>query len=302
MPSNLSLAGVFPPVVTPFKENGDLDTAALRANLEKLNQQPLAGYVLGGSNGEFTSLTVQERLEVVGVGRELTPPGRLLIAGSGLESTRATLHLTEKMAKLGADVVIVVTPGYFKAKMTAAALEAYYREVADHSAVPVLLYSVPANTGVDLPAAAVAKLAAHPNVIGIKDSGGDITQIGQMVQDCTAVRPDFQILAGSAGFFLPALAVGAVGGVMALANIAGPQLHAVYAQFLAGDLAGARAAHLRLIEANTAVTARFGVAGLKAAMHMLGCAGGWVRGPLLPLPEDDQVILRGILMKAGVLS
>ena len=301
MPS-LSLAGVFPPVVTPFKENGDLDPAALRANLEKLNQQPLAGYVLGGSNGEFTSLTVQERLEVVGVGRELTPKDRLLIAGSGLESTRATLHLTEKMAKLGADVVIVVTPGYFKAKMTAAALEAYYREVADHAAVPVLLYSVPANTGVDLPAQAVAALAAHPNVIGLKDSGGDITKIGQMVSDCAAVRPDFQILAGSAGFFLPALAVGAVGGVMALANLAGPQLQAVYTRFPAGDLAGARALHLRLIAANTAVTARFGVAGLKAALNMLGYAGGWVRGPLLPLPADEQAVLRGILVKAGLLA
>lgn len=298
----VSFAGVFPPVVTPFHENGDLDPAALRANLLRLNQQPLAGYVLGGSNGEFSSLTVQERLEVVGVGREVTPRDRLLIAGSGMESTRATLHLTEKMARLGADAVIVVTPGYFKTKMTAAALEAYYREVADQAAVPVLLYSVPANTGVDLPAAAVARLAAHPNVAGLKDSGGDITKIGQMISDCAAIRPGFQILAGSAGFFLPALAVGAVGGVMALANIAGPQLHDVYARFQAGDLAGARAAHLRLIEANTAVTARFGVAGLKAAMQMLGWSGGWVRGPLLPLAEDEKPVLRAILVKAGLLN
>lgn len=297
-----SLAGIFPPVATPFKENGDLDLDGLRANLEKLNAQPLAGYVLGGSNGEFTSLTVAERLEVVSAARGVIPRDRLLIAGSGLESTRATLDLTEKMAGRGADVVIVVTPGYFKAKMTAPALEAFYREVADHSAAPVLLYSVPANTGVDLPAEAVAKLAAHPNIIGLKDSGGDITKIGRMVYEAGAVRPDFQVLAGSAGFFLPALAVGAVGGVMALANIAAGPLHAVYAKFQAGDLAGARAAHLRLIEANTAVTARFGVAGLKAAMDLLGYRGGRPRGPLLPLAEDEKTILKGILIKAGLAT
>jgi 4-hydroxy-2-oxoglutarate aldolase len=273
----------------------------LRSNLEKLNGQPLAGYVLGGSNGEFTSLTIEERLEVVKAARQVTPSDRLLIAGSGLESTRGTVDLTKRVADLGADVAIVVTPGYFKARMTAAALEAHYRQVADAAAIPILLYSVPANTGVDLPAAAVARLAAHPNIIGLKDSGGDITKIGQMVYDCGASRPGFQILAGSAGFLLPALSVGAVGGVLALANIAAGRLHELYKKFQAGDLAGARAIHLPLIEVNTAITARFGVAGLKAAMDMLGYFGGAPRLPLLPLAEEDRVTLRNILVKAELL-
>jgi 4-hydroxy-2-oxoglutarate aldolase len=297
MTTRPSLAGIIPPVVTPFAANGDLALDQLQANLTRLNDEPLAGYVLGGSNGEFSSLTIEERVQVVAAAREVTPRDRLLIAGSGLESTRGTIELTERVAQLGADVAIVVTPGYFRAKMTPEALEAHFTAVADAAPIPVLLYSVPANTGVDLPAASVARLARHPNVIGLKDSGGDITKIGQMVHD---TPPGFQILAGSAGFLLASLAVGAVGGVMALANIAGRQLHELYARFQAGDLAGARAAQLPLIALNSAVTARFGVAGLKAAMEMLGYHGGVPRAPLLPLPEADRATLRKIMLEAGL--
>jgi 4-hydroxy-2-oxoglutarate aldolase len=297
MTNRPSLAGIIPPVATPFAPDGDLALDKLQANLSRLNGEPLAGYVLGGSNGEFSSLTVEERLEVVAAAREVTPRDRLLIAGSGLESTRGTIALTERVARLGADVAIVVTPGYFRAKMTAEALEAHFVAVADAAPIPVLLYSVPANTSVDLPAAAVARLARHPNVLGLKDSGGDITKIGQMVHD----TPDeFQILAGSAGFLLAALAVGAVGGVMALANIAGRQLYELYARFQAGDLAGARAAQLPLIALNSAVTARFGVAGLKAAMEMLGYHGGAPRAPLLPLASSDRATLQRLVAEAGL--
>jgi 4-hydroxy-2-oxoglutarate aldolase len=293
-----SLAGVFPPVATPFKANGDVDFDGLAGNLEKLNKQPIAGYVLGGSNGEFTSLSVDERLEVVKLARQLTPKDRLLIAGSGMESTRGTLELTEKVAALGADVTIVVTPGYFKTKMSPEALEDYYRQVADASPIPVLLYSVPANTGVDLPASTVANLSQHANVIGLKDSGGDITKIGLMSH---TTRDGFQLLAGSAGFLLASLVVGAVGGVMALANIAAPQLYELYKLYNEGDLAAARALQLKLIEVNTAVTARFGVAGLKHAMSQLGYAAGLPRSPLLPLNDADKKTLDSILVRAGLL-
>jgi 4-hydroxy-2-oxoglutarate aldolase len=299
MTSSPSLAGVIPPVATPFTPAGDMDLDGLQFNLERLNREPLAGYVLGGSNGEFSSLSIDERLKVVELARQVTPRDRLLIAGSGLESTRGTIELTERVAKLGADVAIVVTPGYFRAKMSAAALEAHFTQVADASPIPVLLYSVPANTGVDLPAAAVAKLARHPNIIGLKDSGGDITKIGQMINDTPA---GFQILAGSAGFLLASLTLGAVGGVMALANIAGRQLHELYACFQSGDLAGARAVQLPLIALNTAVTARFGVAGLKAAMEMAGYKGGAPRAPLLPLAEEDWATLRQIMEQAGMFA
>jgi 4-hydroxy-2-oxoglutarate aldolase len=295
---SISLAGVFPPVVTPFTENGDVHYDALQANLEKLNREPLAGYVIGGSNGEFTSLTIEERWETVRLAKQVTPPGRLLIAGSGAESTRATIDLTERMARLGADVAIVVTPGYFKGKMTAAALEHHYRQAADASPIPILLYSVPGNTGVDLPVPAVAKLAPHPNIIGMKDSGADMVKMGQMLNEAPK---DFQLLTGSASAFLASLALGAVGTISALANIWAGRLDQLWACFKQGDLAGARAIQLPLIEVNAAVTSRFGVAGLKAAMDMLGYYGGTPRSPLMPLSDDEHAALKGILTKVGLV-
>jgi len=293
----LSLAGIFPPIPTPFKPNGDLDLDALQSNLTKLNAEPLAGYVVGGSNGEFSSLSIEEKLAVVRAARQVIPKDRLLIAGSGLESTRGTIELTAKMAQLGADAVLVVTPGYFRNKMTSAALENHYTQVANTTPLPIILYSVPANTNVDLPASSVIKLAAHPKIIGLKDSGGDIVKIGHMLAEVPA---DFQIVAGSAGFLLATLVLGGVGGIMATANIAARPLHTLYTKFQAGDVSGARAIQLPLIEVNTAVTARFGVAGLKAAMDMLGYYGGPPRPPLLPLTEDEHETLRKILLK-GVL-
>jgi len=294
----LSLAGIFPPVTTPFRPNGDLALDHLRATLERMNTLPLAGYVLGGSNGEFTSLSVEERLAVTTLARDVTPTTRVLIGGSGMESTRGTIALTKQIAAIGVDAVMVVTPGYFQARMSGPALEAHYLAVADASPVPVLLYSVPANTGVDLPQDAVARLSAHPNILGLKDSGGDITKLGWMVG---ATRPGFQILAGSGGFLLPALAVGAVGAVAALANIAGGEMAEIVRRFHAGDLADARARQWRLIELNTAITRRFGVAGLKAAQDLLGWYGGPPRAPLLPASAEERAVVQHVLIETGLL-
>jgi 4-hydroxy-2-oxoglutarate aldolase len=297
--SHISLSGIFPPILTPFKANEEIDFDHLQSNLERWNKEPLAGYVVGGSNGEFVFLTVEERVQVVRAARQAIPRDRLLIAGSGMESTRETIDLTRRMAQAGADVALIVTPNYYKSKMSVAALEHHYRQAADASPIPIMLYNVPPNTGLDLPAQAVIALATHPNVIGLKDSGGDVTKIGWMAHETRDA--DFQIVAGSAGFFLGALSVGAVGCVPALGNIAGAKLAQLLECFKRGDLAGARAIQQPLIEANTAVTSRFGVPGLKAAMDMLGYYGGPVRSPLLPLSESDAAELKRILVKAGVL-
>ena len=296
---NLSLAGIFPPIPTPFKDDLQIDYDHLQSNLNRWNQEPLTGYVVCGSNGEYTYLTLDERVELIRAARQVIPGGGLLIAGSGMESTRETIDLTCRMAKAGADAAIVVTPCYYRGRMTAAALEQHYRQVADASPIPVVLYSVPANTGLDLPAQVAISLAKHPNIIGMKDSGGDVTKIGYMAHETRA--DDFQILAGSAGFLLGALAVGAVGGVCALANIAAAGLTSLWKYFCQGDTMKAREIQLPLIEANMAVTARFGVPGLKAAMDLLGYYGGPVRSPLMPLPEEDKVTLRNILTKAELL-
>lgn len=295
----LSLAGIFPPVTTPFLPGGDLALDQLRATVERMNTLPLRGYVLGGSNGEFTSLSVEERLAVTTLARDATPAGRVLIGGAGMESTRGTIALARQMAAIGVDAVMVVTPGYFRARMSAAALEAHYLGVADASPVPVLLYSVPANTGVDLPQESVARLSEHANILGLKDSGGDITKLAWMVG---ATRPGFQILAGSGGFLLPALAVGAVGAVAALANIAGAEMAEIHRLVQTGNLDAARALQWRLIGLNSAVTRRFGVAGLKAAQEMLGWYGGPPRAPLLPATAEEREEVRGLLVEAGLLA
>jgi 4-hydroxy-2-oxoglutarate aldolase len=183
--------------------------------------------------------------------------------------------------------------------MSGAALEAHYRAVADAAPVPVLLSNVPANTGVELPQESVARLSEHPNIIGLKDSGGDITRIGWMVG---ATRPGFQILAGSAGFLLAGLAVGAVGTVSALANIAAHELATIIDRFRTGDQEGARALQHRMIAINSAVTRQFGVAGLKAAQEMLGWYGGPPRAPLLAASDEERATIRRLLRESGLLT
>ncbi|XP_017924421.1 4-hydroxy-2-oxoglutarate aldolase, mitochondrial isoform X2 [Manacus vitellinus] len=203
---SLDLRGIFPPLATPFSPKQEVDYAQLEGNLSRYASIPFRGLVVLGSNGEYPYLAPRERLEVVSSVRRALPRDRLLLAGSGCESTQATIEMTVSMAEAGADVALVVTPCYYRGAMTSAALVHHYTEVGDASPIPVVLYSVPANTGLDLPMEAVITLAQHPNIIGIKDSGGDITRMGLMVHKTR--QDDFQVLAGSAGFLLASYAVG----------------------------------------------------------------------------------------------
>jgi 4-hydroxy-2-oxoglutarate aldolase len=293
----LDLAGVFPPIPTPFGPAGKILVQRLADNLSRWNQEPMAGIVVGGSNGEFPLLSVEERVEVVSQVRRRIAPGRLVIAGSGMESTAATISLSQAMAAAGADAVIVVTPSYYRSRMTPAALTAHYTAVADRSPVPVVIYNVPANTGVDLPADVAIELSRHPNIVGIKDSGGEMVKLARMAAESAE---GFQVLGGSAGFFLPALAVGAVGVVAALANIAAAHLNDLLLRFRLGDVDGARAIQARLVDANAAVTSRFGVPGLKCAMDLTGRYGGPPRLPLLPLGETERGSIRESIEQAGI--
>jgi len=293
----LDLAGLFPPIPTPFGPGGEILYEHLADNLSRWEQEPMAGFVVGGSNGEFPLLSEEERVDVVRQVRRRAAPGRLVIAGSGKESSAATISLGEAMAEAGADAIIVVPPFYYKARMTAAALTAHYTAVADRSPVPVVIYNVPAHTGLDLPAEVVIGLSHHPNIVGIKESGGDVVKLARMAAESAA---GFQVLAGSAGFFLPALAVGAVGAVAALANIAAGELNDLLLRFRAGDVEGARRIQARLVDANAAVTSRFGVPGLKCAMDLTGRYGGPPRLPLLPLSGDECDQVRASLERAGI--
>jgi 4-hydroxy-2-oxoglutarate aldolase len=255
--------------------------------------------VVLGSNGEAVYLTEKEKLRTLETARQAISGGKLLIAGTGCESTAATIALTRQAAQVGADAALVLTPHYFGGMMTTAALVHYFHAVAEASPIPVILYNVPKFTGLDMTAPTIASAAAHPNVIGIKDSGGNITKLGDIVR---LNRPDFRVLAGSAGFFFAGLTLGAVGGVLALANVAPQQSIDIHNLFRAGRWDEAAALQRRMIPVNAAVTARFGVAGLKAALDMLGYYGGPVRSPLQALTDTERQALHGILAEGGLLD
>ncbi|NXS50853.1 HOGA1 protein, partial [Balaeniceps rex] len=295
----LDLRGIFPPLATPFSPTQEVDYAQLEGNLCRYASIPFRGLVVLGSNGEYPYLAPCERLEVVSCVRRALPRDRLLLAGSGCESTQATIELTGSMAEAGADVALVVTPCYYRGAMTSAALVQHYTEVANASPIPVVLYSVPANTGLDLPLEAVLALAQHPNILGIKDSGGDITRMGLMVHKTR--QEDFQVLAGSAGFLLASYALGASGGVCALANVLGAPLCQLDRLCREGRWQEARDLQHRLIEPNMAVTRWFGIPGLKKAMEWFGYYGGPCRAPLAPLSPPQVEELRGTFSANGWL-
>uniref|UniRef100_A0A5F5Q1W7 4-hydroxy-2-oxoglutarate aldolase, mitochondrial n=1 Tax=Equus caballus TaxID=9796 RepID=A0A5F5Q1W7_HORSE len=246
----VDITGIYPPVTTPFTATAEVDYGKLEENLHKLSTFPFRGFVVQGSNGEFPFLTSSERLEVVSRVRQAMSKDKLLLAGSGCESTQATVEMTLSMAQVGADAAMVVTPCYYRGRMNSAALIHHYTKVADLSPIPVVLYSVPANTGLDLPVDAVVTLSQHPNIVGIKDSGGDVTRIGLIVHKTR--RQDFQVLAGSAGFLLPSYAMGAVGGICALANVLGAQVCQLERLCRTGQWEDAQKLQHRLIEPNTA--------------------------------------------------
>ena len=296
--SVISLHGVFPPIPTPFDVNGDLALGALTENLERWNAYDLAGYVVLGSNGEAVYLTEGEKVQVWEAARRAIPPDKVMIAGTGCESTRETIALTRLAAQAGADVALLVTPNYFDGKMTPDGLVHHFHAVADVSPIPVVIYNVPKFTHVDMDATTIARAAQHLNVIGVKDSGGNIAKLADVVR---LAGPGFQVLAGSAAFFFAGLALGAVGGVLALANIAPQKSLDMYRLFRAGRWDEAAELQRRMIPVNTAVTGRFGIAGLKVAMDMLGYYGGPVRSPLMGLGEDERQALREVLVEGGVL-
>lgn len=306
MPSP-DLRGIFAPIPTPFEPadrpaGGDIAWERLDENVRRWSTTPLAGLVVLGSNGEFVLLDEDEKVELVARTRRHARSDQLVVAGTGCESTRATVRLTEACARAGADLVLVVTPHYYKGSMTEAALERYYLDVAEASPVPVLLYNMPRNTGLNLAPVLVARLAAHHNIVGVKDSGGDITQVAETIHLVDRVeRPGtFAVFAGSAGFLLAALAVGAVGGTLALANIAPAECYEVQALWESGRLNEARRLQGRLIAPNRSVTGQWGIPGLKAAMDLLGWYGGPPRPPALPLGDGERESLGRILRLAGL--
>src|SRR5687767_3279486 len=289
-------AGIFTPIVTPFRTDDTIDEGALQRNVLRWMQTPLTGLVVLGSNGEAPQLDDVEADRVVELVRANVPRERPLIAGTGRESTKATMAATARAAAAGVDAVLVRTPSFFKSQMTTDVFVRHYTEVADASRVPVLLYNVSMFTGVSLPADAVARLAAHPNIVGIKESGSDIGLIAEYV---SRTPDDFTVLAGSATTFFQALCAGCDGAILALAALLPETCLRMQSLVRENRIDEARALQQRIMPLARSVGGSYGVPGLKAALDLVGFSGGVPRPPLRPAPQQIVDIIASQLAERG---
>ena len=289
------LKGIFTPVITPFDRWGGLDTKCFRQNLRREIESGVSGVVVAGSTGEAPYLTERGRLRLVEVARAVIRPPLLLIAGTGLESTHSTLHLSQEAVRRGADAVLVLPPNFFRAQMDAAALIAHFRTLADGLRAPVILYNIPRATGIHMAAEVIVALARHPNIIGLKDSSGDLKYLRAIR---ARVNPRFRVLVGWPPVLLQSLRAGATGGVLGEAAFAPEICLGLYDAFVRGRFSLARDLQKRLTLLIQKTTIPFGVAGMKCAYELCGGAAGPPRAPLLPLRPSDRRAIAAALDEA----
>jgi 4-hydroxy-2-oxoglutarate aldolase len=288
----MKLSGVMPPITTPFQD-GKLALDKLKMNFKKWNKTGLSGYLVLGSNGEAVYLNEREKIKVVEVSRESIPASKIMLVGTGMESTQETIRFTNLVAKMGADFALVVTPSYFKGSMKPQVLYDHFISVAESSHIGILIYNVPQFTGINIESELVAKLSTHPNIIGIKDSSGNIGQLSEIIY---LSKKRFAVFVGSAPVFLPALCVGAVGGILAVANVVPQEWIQIQSIFNRGKMGEARTLQGRLTPLAKAVTTRHGIGGLKMAMDLTGYFGGNPRLPLKrPMKEVEEELKRLLL-------
>ena len=291
MPS-LTITGVLGPVTTPFTASETIDLAGFEANLRSHLAHGLHGIVVCGSTGEAALLDESERSALLETARAVVPPEKLLLMGTGAESTRQCVTRCRDAGARGVDAVLVVAPHYYGAQMTPDALRAHYQRVADESPVPVVLYNIPKYMHFRLEPDLVAELSMHDNIVGIKDSSGDLALIEGYLQ---AQGTTFSVLTGSGGQLLPGLQLGVRGGIVAVSLFAGGLCMDVYEGFKSGDLARAEAAQGRLKPMASEIVAGLGVPGVKAAVDAVGLTGGQVRAPLRPLSADQRRAVRALV-------
>lgn len=293
------IEGIFAPIATPFGDDGAIDFGRLAENLSKFDKTGLAGIVALGSNGEFALLSHQEKLDLIAAIRKGLSPDKLVIAGTGCESLKATTELSRAAADRGADAVLVINPSYYKRDLNEGALEKFYTAVADASPIPLMVYNMPGNSGINLPSGLVVRLSAHPNIVGVKDSGGNIVQISEII---AGTPEDFSVFAGSGSYLFATTLLGGRGGTLAVANVAPDLCAGMYALCRKGEIEPARKIQLSLLRLNACVTARHGIGGMKAAMDLAGFYGGAPRLPIQPAGADAVREIRGELEKLGLLG
>jgi 4-hydroxy-2-oxoglutarate aldolase len=288
----MEFRGIFPALTTPFETDGWVSLGGLKENIRRYNKTGLAGYLVLGSTGEAVMLLRAEADAVLAAVKEAAAPGKLLIAGTGAESTAETIARTKRAATLGYQAALVKTPYFYKPVYRAETYIRHYRAVADASPIPVLLYSVPAFTGVTLESPEILKLAEHPNIAGIKDSSGSVQRVGEIVSSAPA---RFQVLTGGAAVVYPALAVGASGAILALASALPEKFVELYDLVTQGRYEQAKDLQLALASTSKRIVTENGIAGVKYAMDLRGYHGGEPRLPLLPLTEEKQQQIAALL-------
>lgn len=291
------LYGIMPPIATPFV-NDEIAFDKLISNIERWNNSEISGYVVLGSNGESVFLTHDEKLKLIESVKKVTDENKLTIAGTGSDSIRETISLTNKSAEIGADYAIILTPSYYKTEIKSIVLIKYFEAIADASKIPILIYNVPKFTGIDVSIDVVAKLSEHPNIVGIKNSTENIRQTIEFIKNTT---PGFNVFVGTASLLFSGLTTGAVGGIIALANIAPNECVKIQRLVEFGKLNDALDLQNKLIPINKVITMKYGIVGMKAAMDMMGYFGGNPRSPLSPLNEDDKKEIKKILAEANLL-
>jgi dihydrodipicolinate synthase/N-acetylneuraminate lyase len=295
--AGMNLHGIFPPLTTPFGPDGAIAVGRLRENIARYNRIGLAGYVVNGSTSESVLLCWEEIYRIWETAKEAAAPGRTLIAGTGAESTVETIEHTNRAASLGFHAALVRTPSFYKPAMTEDNLAEHYLRVAEVARIPILVYSVPIFTQIKVEAPLLARVAQHPNVIGMKDSSGDVPGVARII---AAAPKSFSTLVGSAATLYESLEVGAIGAILALA-CAFPELCVeIYEASRAGDSTRAQTLAQKLIAPAKMFGTQYGIAGLKYAMDRLGYYGGPPRGPLLPVNESARREIDTML--AGLVS
>jgi len=283
----MKLQGIYPPIATPFDHNGDLWKVKVQHNIEKWNRTGLSGYVVCGSTGESVMLTESEKIQLWEWVAEYAAPEKLLIAGTGVESVRETVSLTNRAAGIGYKAVMVRTPHYYKNLINNwAAQMLYYRAVADQAKIPLIIYNWPQATGVDIPSDAVVELSHHPNIIAVKESSGNLEKVMQMIRE---VKAGFNVLVGSAPTLAPSFAVGAVGAILAFANAAPYATICVWEAHRTRESEAAMDWQNRIARASQLVTTKYGIPGLKYAMDLMGYYGGPPRLPLIPPSQQAKL-------------
>jgi 4-hydroxy-2-oxoglutarate aldolase len=291
------LQGVLLPITTTFKSDL-VDHAALRSNIDRWSTAGIGGYVILGSTGERVHLDEREYLEVIETTRAAVPKTTrpdgaddlAFIVGAGQQSVAGSINEIKRAAAADADAVLVITPHYYRTAMTQAVLIDFYTAVADASPVPVVLYSMPALTGIKIEPETIARLSEHKNIVGVKDSSNDVAGFTATVKLCP---PDFAVLTGNGTVFLDALRAGATGAILAVGCVVPEICVEIFDAFKRGDEARASSLQAKLTPLATAVTTKYGIGGLKAALDLAGYKGGAVRAPLRGADESayDEIAL-----------